>query len=646
MRSTAAAGTRSTTTRLDRLDLADGQLSIDTFNADISGTDNGPIENLILQTPPEGDWTVETKMTAPLAKNWQLAGLMLYEDDDHYVKYDVVADNATGAPPVRRVELRYEDGGNLTGPGVADLPPPASATDTWWLRLTKTGNTYTGAISADGETWTQTPGSVTVELENPGIGVMAIGPQQVTPITVDFDYVRLVTEAENSAPVIGEATATPESGTAPLEVDFDVTATDADEDELTYSWDLDGDGEADSTQQSPTHTYTEPGTYEAEVTVSDGEATDTATVTVEVTADPSAPQVEAFSDVTAGEAPLEVRFTSTGLDPEGLPISYRWDFGNGDSAFARNARYTYAEPGTYTATVTVTDREGKTASDSIEITVEETVNDAPTVTAAADVTTGPAPLRVAFEAVGADEEDRPADLEYEWDFGDESSAFGRSPVHRYTAPGDVHGDGDGHRQRRRDRDRHGRDRGHQHGADRRGRGVAADRHGAAQGHVHLAGPRRRRRTAHVRVGLRRRRHGHEPQRVAHLHAGRLVHRRGDGHRPPRGDGHGRGGRDREQPARQRGADRPRGGRPEVRDGAAARPLQLRGQRSRSRPAELRVGLRRRREGRRAVRGAHVPCGRELHGDADGQGPGRAHGDRVGRGDGRGGPQRRDGRRGR
>ncbi len=421
--------------KLDRLDLADGKLSIDTFNADISGGDNGPIENLILQTPPEGDWTVETKMTAPLAKNWQLAGLMLYEDDDHYVKYDIVADNAAGAPAARRVELRYEDGGNLTGPGVADLPPPASATDTWWLRLTKTGNTYTGAISADGETWTQTPGSVTVELDDPGLGVMAIGPQQVTPVTVDFDYIRLVTEAENSAPVIGEATATPASGTAPLEVDFDVTATDADEDELTYSWDFDGDGEADSTQQRPTHTYTEAGTYEAEVTVSDGEATDSATVTVEVEEDPSAPQVEAFSDVTSGEAPLEVRFTSTGLDPDGLALTYRWDFGNGDSAFTRNARYTYAEPGTYTATVTVTDREGKTASDSIEITVEETVNDAPTVTASADVTTGPAPLRVEFDAVGADEEDRPADLEYEWDFGDGGSALGRSPAHRYTAPG-------------------------------------------------------------------------------------------------------------------------------------------------------------------------------------------------------------------
>ena len=55
-------------------------------------------------------------MTAPLQDNWQLAGFMLYQDDDHYVKYDVVADNEPGETPLRRVELRYENGGGLTGP--------------------------------------------------------------------------------------------------------------------------------------------------------------------------------------------------------------------------------------------------------------------------------------------------------------------------------------------------------------------------------------------------------------------------------------------------------------------------------------------------------------------------------------------------
>ena len=65
-------------------------------------------------------------MTAPLKDNWQLAGFMLHADDDHYVKYDVVADNAPGEAPARRVELRYENGGDLTGPDGRRSRPAAA----------------------------------------------------------------------------------------------------------------------------------------------------------------------------------------------------------------------------------------------------------------------------------------------------------------------------------------------------------------------------------------------------------------------------------------------------------------------------------------------------------------------------------------
>ena len=183
----------------NRIKLVDGKLRVTTFDADINGANNGPIENLLLQTPPEGDWVAETKMTAPLGDAWRLAGLMLFSDNDHYVKFDVVADNEAGAAKVRRVELRAENGGPLNGPGGEDIAPPASATDTWWLRLTKKGNTYTGAISADGTNWVQAPGSVTVALNNPALGLMAFGPGQAAPMNVDFEYFR-VGAADSEAP--------------------------------------------------------------------------------------------------------------------------------------------------------------------------------------------------------------------------------------------------------------------------------------------------------------------------------------------------------------------------------------------------------------------------------------------------------------
>ena len=68
-------------------------------------------------------------------------------------------------------------------------------------------------------------------------------------------------------PPVASPTATPNTGNAPLTVQFAANASDADNDPLTYAWDF-GDGAA-SIEADPMHTYSTSGTYTAQLLVSD-----------------------------------------------------------------------------------------------------------------------------------------------------------------------------------------------------------------------------------------------------------------------------------------------------------------------------------------------------------------------------------------
>jgi len=176
----------------------------------------------------------------------------------------------------------------------------------------------------------------------------------------------------NSAPV-AVLSGSPTSGNLNLTVAFDASMTlDADGDTISYDFDF-GDGFSVTGSASPlvSHTYTVGGNYVARVTATDTNgASSSATQPIQVL-DPSgsAPVAVATNTPTSGVAPLVVSFSAAGSsDPDNDIASYSWNFGDGNTGSGVTVNHTYANAGTFVATLTVTDAGGRSSTATVSTT--------------------------------------------------------------------------------------------------------------------------------------------------------------------------------------------------------------------------------------------------------------------------------------
>ncbi len=128
----------------------------------------------------------------------------------------------------------------------------------------------------------------------------------------------------NPPPVITASAATPESGLAPLAVQFSATASYAGSGSLAYRWDF-GDGQT-STERNPQHTYRSAGIYTARLAVTGGGLTALGRpIRLEVGRPPTATIISPTAGTTfaAGET---ITVTGSGVDPDGVLTagSLRW----------------------------------------------------------------------------------------------------------------------------------------------------------------------------------------------------------------------------------------------------------------------------------------------------------------------------------
>lgn len=84
------------------------------------------------------------------------------------------------------------------------------------------------------------------------------------------------------------------------------------------------------------------------------------------------PFANASADPTFGYSPLDVAFSSAGSsDPNGQTLTFFWDFGDSNTSTEADPSHTYVSGTvqTFVATLTVTNEDNKSSSDSVSITV-------------------------------------------------------------------------------------------------------------------------------------------------------------------------------------------------------------------------------------------------------------------------------------
>jgi beta propeller repeat protein len=228
-----------------------------------------------------------------------------------------------------------------------------------------------------------------------------------------------------SYPPVAAFSVLPISRKAPLAVTFTDISTGS---PTAWNWSF-GDETANSTQKNPLHTYSAAGNYTMSLTVTNaaGSNTTTKSAYIKVTEPTPIPVANFSSDITSGNAVLNVAFTDTST---GSQNAWNWSFGDGTiNSTVRNPVHTFNKAGNFTVSLTVRNEAG---SNSVTKPNYIVVNALKPLTAAfaASKVSGKAPLTVTFT-----DKSTGSPTFWSWNFGDKSTSSARNPVHKYSKAG-------------------------------------------------------------------------------------------------------------------------------------------------------------------------------------------------------------------
>src|SRR5207245_1280850 len=236
------------------------------------------------------------------------------------------------------------------------------------------------------------------------------------------------------APPATSVTTPPNSPVVAASVPFNASASrDPDGNIMTYAWNF-GDSTFGS-EPITSHPYASAGTYNVTLNVTDNDSLNgTVYHDVVVRQPPPGPRPP-VADFVASPSPTNpgspVTFdASASFDPDGTIVSYAWEFGDSTVGSGVMPTHAFANPGVYTAILTVVDNQ----SLSSNATHQVTVNAPPRVAFQFSPGTVYIGVSVLFDGSASTDPDGTI-ASYSWDFGDGSLGTGVQASHGYARKG-------------------------------------------------------------------------------------------------------------------------------------------------------------------------------------------------------------------
>ena len=133
---------------------------------------------ILLQAPPPGDLDIDTRISMAPTENYIQGGPIMYSDDDNYI----------------RLTYGYFDGpkfefGKEVNGKAEFIKVPAPRADSFYLRISKIGQNFSGYYSSDGNEWILIGKYLDTKSDIAGIGLTAFSSTASSAeIPADFDF--------------------------------------------------------------------------------------------------------------------------------------------------------------------------------------------------------------------------------------------------------------------------------------------------------------------------------------------------------------------------------------------------------------------------------------------------------------------------